>query len=178
LTQAGLAQPFAIPEIARWPRRREEVNMGRQRIRRSIASLALGAALAGASFGVAAADPVYVTVTDVTFDRVATLCNEFAASGCVRLTGTITCAEAGLPVLVEIFLRQGDITGGDNLDLLDFACSPVPRAFLVHVEFDGCSVPGIRNPAGCFKPGPATAVAQVFRGEVLTEQRVLVRKRH
>ena len=147
--------------------------MDRHRVLRWVTSIALAGMLAGSTVGPVAGQEI-VTVSSITFDRVAHLCGQTTASGCVRLTGTMTCASAGFAQLVNVFLDQRGLIGLDNLDLLDFACSPEPRSFTVVVENEGC---GFTNtPAGCFRPGPATVRAVVFRGPVITEQSVLIRK--
>ena len=142
------------------------------RTSRWVRSIALAGIVLGASTAPVAAQE-YVNVTEVTFDKVAHLCGEGSASGCVRLTGTITCEAEGLANLVEVFLQQRSIEGADNLNLLDFACSTEPRAFNVAVEFDGCGAPESR--AGCFKPG--RALARAFVGsDLVAEERVVVHK--
>ena len=139
--------------------------------RRWLQSLALAGVVLGASAAPATAG-VFVEVTAITFDRVAHLCGDIRTSGCVIMTGTITCAETGLAELVSVELRQREIRGTDNLDLLDFACSTEPRTFTVIAETFGC-VFGER--AGCFRTGPGTVEASVS-GQVLTTERVLVKR--
>jgi hypothetical protein len=146
--------------------------MSRNRMPRWMRSIAIAGMVLGASAAPVHAQE-FVNVTDVSFDKVAHLCGESTASGCVRLTGTITCESTGLADLVEVFLRQRDLQGADNLDLLDFACSTEPRAFTAIVEFDGCGFPETR--AGCFRPGPALARA-FLSDELVAEERVIIRK--
>lgn len=134
-------------------------------------ALALATLILGASAAPAAAQE-FVDVTAVTFDRVAHLCGESTASGCVVVSGTITCAATGPAELVDVSIRQRGIDGISNLDLLDFPCSTQPRPFTAIAETFGCGFPGERT--GCFKPGPATVSATVS-GVVVAEARVLVR---
>ena len=108
------------------------------------------------------------------FDRAAHLCGDSTASGCVILSGTLTCAETGLAELVSVTLQQRGLVGTDNPDLLDFACSPEPRSFNVIAETFGCDAPA-RPSTECFRPGPAVVEASVS-GVVLTQGTVRVRK--
>jgi hypothetical protein len=137
-------------------------------------SLGLASALMIGMSGSGAAQE-YVAVTNVTFDPVAQLCIEGAAAPCVRVTGTLTCASTGLAQLVDIFVVQRDQDAVNNLDLLDFACSTEPRAFSATAETDGCDPIG-GDKAGCFRPGRATARAVVFRGPVVAEETIRIRK--
>ena len=145
--------------------------MRRSPLPRWLRSVALAGVVLGAGATPASAG-AFVEVTDITFDRVAHLCGDIKTSGCVIMTGTITCAETGLAELVSVELRQREIRGTDNLDLLDFACSTEPRTFSVIAETFGC-VFGER--AGCFRTGPATVEASVS-GQVLTTERVIVKR--
>jgi hypothetical protein len=153
---------------------REDDAMARRGLARRIVSGGLACVL---SLGIsqAVAGQEYVTVTNVTIDKVAYLCGETTESGCVRLTGTLTCETTGLAQLIDLFIQQRDLSGVDDLDLLDFACSTEPRSFNVAVESGGCD-PGVPPPNGCFRPGRATVQAVVFRGLVLAEQSVRIRK--
>ena len=147
-----------------------------RRVHKHFGAAALGCVLIAASGGtVIAGEPTLVTVTNVTFERNATLCGELATSACVRVSGTMTCDAAGPAEWVEVVLTQRGVTGQDNLDLLDFACSTEPRAFRVAAETFTCEVEFTGRREGCFRPGLATVQA-VKDGVVIAEETVLIRK--
>jgi hypothetical protein len=87
----------------------------------------------------------------------------------------MTCDATGPAEWVEVFLTQGKVTGGDNLDLLDFACSTEPRPFVDTPETEGCDVPFTGKREGCFRPGRATVRAYI-RGVLIAEETVFIRK--
>jgi len=137
---------------------------------------ALGFLLVLVSTGAATSgEPGPVNVTDVTLDRVAYLCGDAAVSACAVVTGTITCDAAGPARTVHLVLSQRGVSGTDNDDLLDFACSTQPTPFGVVVESLVCDAGFVNNPTGCFKPGLAS-VRATLEGAPIAAQRTLLRK--
>jgi hypothetical protein len=140
-------------------------------------SIALAFVMVGGTASVVHADEVVVTVTAVTIERNAALCGELAASGCVRLSGTMTCDATGPAEWVQFYVTQRNTSGLDDLDLLDYACSTEPRSFIVTAETFGCDAPFQRNATGCFRPGPAQVRAVAMdRNVVVLEQTVFIRR--
>ena len=105
----------------------------------------------------------FVTVTSVTIDPVATLCE---TRGCVIVTGTITCDGVGAAELVNLDVYQGRVQGFDDFDLLDFACSTEPRPYTIVAE---------NYLDQRFHPGRATAVASID-GSVVASATVRTRR--
>lgn len=134
--------------------------------------VALAALAALLTTSVAAAQET-VRVTDVTIDKFGEVSRSRAL---VYIQGTITCDAVGPAETVSIFVTQQGATAGDNLALLDFACSTEPTRFFAIAENLTCESTQARS--DCHRPGAALVEARLEDSRVLlAEQRVILRWR-